>query len=293
VFTLRHSPFGRCRLIGVLLVLSILPGASAPVAADLTLSTDTARQGQTVEVFLNLPEQGADGQEEPLVEAYGHSFKAFPVESPGKPGSHFRALIAIPADLAPATYTIKAGPDARKIEVVAGKFPLQRIRLPKGKDTFEASPGEEEAVDKAKSTLSSLRMWHEQFDKPSAARISTVFGVRRIVNGKLLPDYFHSGLDFAAPLGSPVKACAPGRVALVGRNWKLHGNVVAIDHGQGVVSFYIHLQKALVTNGQPVKAGQAIGLVGQTGRANGPHLHFSLYVNQVAANPSDWFRQVY
>jgi murein DD-endopeptidase MepM/ murein hydrolase activator NlpD len=68
---------------------------------------------------------------------------------------------------------------------------------------------------------------------------------------------------------------------------------VAIDHGQGVVSFYIHLSKILVKEGDTVEAGQKIGLIGSTGRASGPHLHFSLYVNNDATSPWNWFRNVY
>jgi murein DD-endopeptidase MepM/ murein hydrolase activator NlpD len=64
---------------------------------------------------------------------------------------------------------------------------------------------------------------------------------------------------------------------------------VAIDHGQGVVSFYIHMQKVLVKKGQQVKGGEQIGMVGSTGRANGPHLHFSIYCNKVASSPLQWF----
>jgi murein DD-endopeptidase MepM/ murein hydrolase activator NlpD len=73
----------------------------------------------------------------------------------------------------------------------------------------------------------------------------------------------------------------------------LHGNCVAVDHGQGVVSFYIHLRTIDVKRGETVAAGDKLGTVGQTGRANGPHLHFSIYVNKVATNPSDWFQRAF
>ena len=160
-----------------------------------------------------------------------------------------------------------------------------------GAVAIQTVDSEEEAVEKAKATLSPDRFWTTRFVKPSHSRTSAPFGVRRIVNGKLLPDYFHAGLDFAAPLGSPIYATAPGTVVLAqgGGVFRLHGNIVAIDHGQGVVSFYIHMQKVLVKVGQVVKQGDQIGLVGQTGRATGPHLHFSIYVNQVASSPSQWF----
>lgn len=116
---------------------------------------------------------------------------------------------------------------------------------------------------------------------------------KRIVNGKLLKDYYHSGLDFAGSLGQPVYACADGKVILAHKNFRLHGNVVAIDHGQGVVSIYIHLQKIAVKEGDVVVAGEQIGNVGATGRANGPHLHLSLYVNKIATNPMPWFSKTF
>ncbi|MFX6288945.1 M23 family peptidase, partial [Acinetobacter baumannii] len=75
--------------------------------------------------------------------------------------------------------------------------------------------GEEEAVDKAKATCSANRFFHGPFSVPSKARRSTGFGLKRVVNGKLLNDYFHSGLDFAGALGSPITACSDGKVVLV------------------------------------------------------------------------------
>lgn len=203
--------------------------------------------------------------------------------------TYSRALIGVPADLPLGTYTIKSGESSEKLKVVAGGFGVQAIRLPPGKDNFVASPGEEAAVDGAKGTVSNKQYWDGKFIRPVQSRISSTFGLRRRVNGKLLTDYFHSGLDFAAATGTPVKAVQKGKVILARRGWKLHGNTVCIDHGQGVISFYIHLSKVLVKEGDIVDAGQKIGAVGSTGRANGPHLHFSIYVNKDATNPGDWF----
>ncbi len=204
-----------------------------------------------------------------------------------------KALIAVPADLDPGIYELRADQDAVRLQVRAGLFPLQHIHLASAKNNFDTANGETEAVEKAKATLSDTRLWHGQFAAPSKARRSTGFGLKRVVNGRLLKDYFHSGLDYAGALGSPITACASGKVVLVGRNFKLHGNTVAIDHGQGVISFYIHMQKIAVKEGDAVKLGEKIGTVGQSGRATGPHLHFSIYVNKVAANPDDWFKTAF
>lgn len=253
----------------------------------IALSTKTPKQGEVVEVRVS--HLGAASEAPPEVEVLGKKYKLFAVE--GESGHDYMALFAVPVVQRPGAYKVVVGSASEPITVKDAHFVVQRLSLPKGKDNFNTAPGEEEAVEKAKSTVSAQRMWTGKFDKPSHARTSAPFGIRRIVNGKLLPDYFHSGLDFAAGMGSPIYATAPGTVVLAqgGGVFKLHGNMVAIDHGQGVVSFYIHMKKVLVKAGQVVKQGEEIGLVGQTGRANGPHLHFSIYVNQVASSPLQWF----
>jgi murein DD-endopeptidase MepM/ murein hydrolase activator NlpD len=277
-------------------------------SAVLSISSKTPKQGQVVEVTVANLSPASDSASQtttgsnasasgninplPLLEVLGKKYKFFPDKSGD--GKTYRALFAVPVVQKPGTYNVVVGQLNALITVQDAHFQVQRLNLPKSKDNFITAPGEEEAVDKAKATLSAERFWTGKFDKPSHARQSAPFGIRRIVNGKLLPDYFHSGLDFAAGLGSPIYATAPGTVVLAqgGGVFKLHGNMVAIDHGQGVVSFYIHMHKVLVKVGQVVRQDDQIGLVGQTGRANGPHLHFSIYVNQVASSPSQWFAGV-
>ncbi len=221
----------------------------------------------------------------------GLDLSANSVASPSVPV--YRALVCIPADLLPGAYQLKAAGCERQIQVMPGGFGVQRLRLPSDKDNFLASPGEEEAVNKAKETVTAERFWSGKFSQPCKARVSAQFGLRRIVNGRLLSDYFHSGLDYAGILGASVRAAQSGRVLMAHSGWRLHGNTICIDHGQGVVSFYIHLKDILVKPGQTVRAGDLIGRVGRSGRANGPHLHFSIYVNADAANPLDWFGRVF
>lgn len=105
-------------------------------------------------------------------------------------------------------------------------------------------------------------------------RISGVFGSQRILNG--IPKNIHNGLDIAAPKGTPVYAVSDGIVVLTGRNFYYSGNLILIDHGQGLSSMYIHLNKIEVTEGQRVKKGQLIGEIGTTGRSTGPHLHWGV-----------------
>lgn len=260
--------------------------ATASVAAgDLQLDPATPKQGQTLVVELALPE----GATPPVVTFYKKTYKFFPVATEVGGNVSYRALIGVPADLKPGTYTLTAGEIQQNVRVTAGSFSVQRIRLPKNKDNFISSPGEVEAVQQAKATVTPQQMWTGKFQKPSKARTSSPFGYRRMVNGRMLKDYFHSGLDYAGALGSPVYATQRGRVVIAKNGWRLHGNTVAVDHGQGVISFYIHLSKVMVKPGQMVEAGEQIGKVGATGRASGPHLHFSLYVNGDATSPSEWY----
>jgi murein DD-endopeptidase MepM/ murein hydrolase activator NlpD len=271
------------------LLLSIL--CCPIVGARLEFSNDHPKQGETVEVTV-CPSDAATSQDNPLLlHLVDHKIKLFPVDRGEEHCA--RCLLAVPADLDPGKYSVSVGAEKSTLTVCDGGFPLQHLRLPPEKDNFNMSPGEEEAVEGAKKTISDTRFWEGKFKAPSLARRSAAFGIKRIVNGRLLKDYFHSGLDYAAGLGTPVLACAPGKVVLARTGFKLHGNVVAIDHGQGVISFYIHLQKLFVKQGDEVAQGEKIGLVGQTGRATGPHLHFSIYVNEVAANPVSWFSMSY
>ncbi len=274
-----------------------LAACSQVNAAEITISKDAPKQGQTIEVKIK-----GTFDAPPAVSFHKSTYQTFKLEpeaavtgtaSDTAVEPIYQTLIGIPADLKPGSYKLKIGSDERSIKVVDGKFPVQRLSLPKKVTSLEPAPGEMEAVQKCKEALSSQRLWHDIFQVPSPARVSTQFGLKRIVNGKLLDDYFHSGIDYAGGLGSPVKATAPGTVILARSGFKLHGNVICVDHGQGVVSFYLHLSKMLVKEGDKVKQGEVIGKIGQTGRANGPHLHFSLYVNQVATNPVDWYKQVY
>ncbi len=270
------------------LALSSLSAISAANGAELSLNSSSAKQGQPVEVTYTTE----TAEESPTFTFARQTYKLFPSPSAASEvdGKRiYKALLSPSLELDPGIYTLKNDNASVKLKVLDGKFQVRYLTLPKSKNNFNTSPGEEEAVNAAKETASAERLWTGNFVHPSKARTSTPFGVRRVVNGKLLKDYFHSGLDFAGFQGSPVVACAPGTVVMARTGFKLHGNCIAIDHGQGVVSFYIHLKKLNVVQGQKVKAGELIGQIGQTGRANGPHLHFSIYCNKAASNPSYWF----
>ena len=106
------------------------------------------------------------------------------------------------------------------------------------------------------------------------ARLSARFGGQRILNGE--PKRPHYGADLAAPIGTPVRAPAPGQVCFAETNMHFDGSLVLIDHGQGLISCYLHLSRVDAVVGQTVARGDLIGAVGMEGRATGPHLCWRL-----------------
>lgn len=171
------------------------------------------------------------------------------------------------------------------------KFPVQRIYLRPGKAGLEATQHELNRVAALKRLVTPQKFWNGPFVKPNRGKITTIYGVRRYYNGKFAKDYYHRGVDYAGAAGSPVVAPAAGRVALVGlvsQGFRVHGNIVGIDHGQGVTSTFLHLSRINVKEGDFVKAGQVIGAVGSTGASTGPHLHWGLYIQGESVDPTPW-----
>jgi hypothetical protein len=175
------------------------------------------------------------------------------------------------------------------ITVKSRKFPVQRLTLPKS--MVDLSPSDESRAEAEATrlralydTISAARLWHGRFTRPIASTVKPEgFGFRRIINGQ--PRSPHSGVDFAAPAGTPVVASNRGRVALVANHF-FGGRLVALDHGEGLYTLYMHLQRVDVGEGNLVERGAIIGAVGSTGRATGPHLHWAAQLRRARIDPS-------
>ena len=105
--------------------------------------------------------------------------------------------------------------------------------------------------------------------------------------GEARPSHTHTGIDYAAPMGTPIDAAAGGRVIAAGPAGG-YGNRVIVDHGNGITTLYAHLSNIGVKIGDTLRQGQVLGKVGMTGDATGPHLHFEVRNGGVPVNPLDW-----
>ncbi|MFN4194944.1 MAG: M23 family metallopeptidase [Thermosynechococcus sp.] len=273
-------------LVPALITVTVLPASSqVTLPLTVTVSPDRAVLGDTLAVVVNASEQ-------PTVEVAG---KALPVFSIGP--QQWRAFVAT-TPLQPAgrrSLVVRAGNETHNMLLWVGdrSFPVQRIWLPPGKDSL-GTDFEFDQVEAFKALVTPEKLWRGAFRRPNSGPVTTPYGVRRYYNGVFAKDYFHRGLDYAGPKGSAVVAAQRGRVALVGREsqgFLIHGNTVGIDHGQGVLTIYLHLDQIRVQEGQMVEAGQVIGTVGNTGASTGPHLHWGLYVNGECVDPRSWLDQ--
>ena len=179
-------------------------------------------------------------------------------------------------------------PFDRQIAIGKGKY--RRIEVSVPKQFTEPSPEqlqeikEEQALKKdVFSRMDPNREWTGRFVAPVSASISDVFGTARVFNGET--QGMHQGLDYAVPSGTSVDALNRGTV-LLARPLFFEGNCVVIDHGQGLLSLYMHLSKVEVKEGDAVTKGQQIALSGGTGRATGPHLHIAVRWQGIYVNPA-------
>jgi murein DD-endopeptidase MepM/ murein hydrolase activator NlpD len=256
---------------------------------------------QFVEITPNIPRQGdviavRVQLRVPLQEISG-TMAGRPLRFTVKNGEYM-ALSGVAALQEPGVYpiTIRAITENGTASVVNG-----RVQIGVGRFAFEnltvgtklvpllepqVNVDERAELDTIFNQFSGTQYWQGPFQWPVRGKIVSYYGTRRNFNRGTLRT-FHAGIDLPAPVGTPIKAAAPGRVAAV-QPFKVRGNVVILDHGRGVFTIYCHLSKFNVQVGQIVNVGDVIGYAGNTGRSLGPHLHFELAVGGVTVNPLEW-----
>ena len=152
---------------------------------------------------------------------------------------------------------------------------LEEKKVTPPEEVYERIKKENKLIAEARAVDSDLDFFKDKFIIPVDDSIITgVYGSQRILNGK--PKWPHYGLDFAQKEGTPVKAMLDGTVTLAQSDLYYTGGTLIFDHGHGISTLYMHMQKILVEKGQKVKQGEVIGTVGSTGRATGPHLDIRL-----------------
>ena len=176
----------------------------------------------------------------------------------------------------------------RLVSTTRGKYHNVTVQVPK--QFTEPSPEQLHQIGQDKVAKGSLfaevtptQEWSGTFHAPVTARISDVFGTTRTFNGKV--QSVHQGLDYAVPSGTPVGALNSGTV-LLARPLFFEGNCVVVNHGQGLLTLYLHFSEIKVKEGEQVKRGQLLGLSGGTGRATGPHLHVAVRWQGVYLDPA-------
>lgn len=173
--------------------------------------------------------------------------------------------------ITPGDWRIERLPTLRKIPVPSAEFAAKRS-------------GELAQIVAARATGSDADGWRQRFVWPARGRISGLFGAQRIYAGE--PGSYHGGVDVAKPEGAEVVAPADGVVTLAADPpFTLEGRLLILDHGHGVTSAFLHLSRIDVRVGARVRQGQPLGLVGRTGRATGPHLHWAMTWNGARIDP--------
>ncbi len=207
---------------------------------------------------------------------------------------HWQALLGIPLMEKPGKKSITVKDFSSRtfaFEIKQHAYKEQHITL-KGKKKKYVNPNnahmerikkERLALSKPRKTFSTEALSKGLFKRPVDGVTTGDFGLKRFYNGQARRP--HTGLDYAGDIGTPVKAPANGKVILTG-NYFFNGNAIFLDHGRGLISVYIHLDKILVKPGQFVSQGEIMGTIGKTGRATGPHLHWGVYLNRTVINPN-------
>ncbi|MBI4052082.1 MAG: M23 family metallopeptidase [Elusimicrobia bacterium] len=208
-----------------------------------------------------------------------------------------RVLLPVPLESEPRTTSLEVKEsgylrwrrESFPVRISPGTFSKRKIRLPPAKMALFSDsqiPQAREKMMQALSTLTASQLWQGTFDIPVEGQMTSPFGGLRQIS-RDAPWRHHLGVDFGTPKNSEVRAANYGKVVLAER-LPLQGGIILLNHGQGVVSGYLHLAKILVREGDFVQKGQKIGLTGSEGLSTAPHLHWGLYLWETPVDPMEW-----
>ncbi len=203
------------------------------------------------------------------------------------------AIIGLPLDTSAGQYELSVeradGSSWRApFEVTSKEYPVQRLTIANPRhvnpnpDDLARFQREAALMGHAYGVVGPPQGDAHPFLRPVPGVVSSPFGRRRVLNGE--PRSPHSGLDIAADRGTPIHIPAPGRILVTG-DFFFNGNTVMVDHGEGLVTMYCHLDEIRVAEGDVLPRGGEIGLVGATGRATGPHLHWTVSLHGAKVDP--------
>jgi len=208
-------------------------------------------------------------------------------------------LVGLSLSTKPGNYTVsienKQGkPEKLSFKVKPKIYKAQYLTIKNKRKVNPYQKDMERILAEKKRKTAARKNWlnnptQANFTVPVDGRISSIFGLRRFFNEQARRP--HSGLDIAAPQGTPIQAVESGTVIESG-DFFFSGNMVYLDHGQGLISLYAHMHTINVKPGDKIEKGQIIGTVGETGRVTGPHLHLAIIANQTLVDPLQFMPQL-
>jgi len=210
-----------------------------------------------------------------------------------EPETQWIAVIGVPLSAKPGPQQLQLmDEDAKEttlvFEVKPKTYEEQRIQLSNKRQVNPLKQDLERIRREQSEMVNAFKDWRStslefsRFELPTKGQISSPFGLRRFFNDQ--PRNPHSGLDIAAPEGTPIYAPASGQVITTG-NYFFNGNTVLINHNNGLVTMYCHMHQINVAPGDSLEKGALLGLVGKTGRVTGAHLHWSVSLNNTRVDP--------